>query len=85
MITCRKSSRVGIKVYVQKFYVLDVKISGFDDSQMGKLVKFDKTVSSADRSRFLEYLFKDANVCFVLLFTWTRITNIQMYQLYCLV
>ncbi|KAL3982698.1 hypothetical protein ACH3XW_48160 [Acanthocheilonema viteae] len=42
--------------------VKNIKISEFDGSKMGKLVKFDKAVSCADRSRFLEYLFKDANV-----------------------
>ncbi|VDO26768.1 unnamed protein product [Onchocerca flexuosa] len=40
----------------------NVKISKFDDSQMGKLVRFDKAVSYADRKSFLEYLFRDANV-----------------------
>ncbi|VDM11361.1 unnamed protein product [Wuchereria bancrofti] len=42
--------------------VENIKISEFNNSQMLKLVKFDKTVSSADRSRFLEYLIKNANV-----------------------
>ncbi|EJD75794.1 hypothetical protein LOAG_17131 [Loa loa] len=42
--------------------VKNVKISKFDGSQMGKLVKFDKTVSSANRSGFLKYLFEDANI-----------------------
>uniref|UniRef100_A0A8R1Y1A1 Acetyltransf_18 domain-containing protein n=1 Tax=Onchocerca volvulus TaxID=6282 RepID=A0A8R1Y1A1_ONCVO len=40
----------------------NVKISKFDGSQMGKLVRFDKAVSNADRKSFLEYLFRDANV-----------------------
>uniref|UniRef100_A0A0R3S5G1 Acetyltransf_18 domain-containing protein n=1 Tax=Elaeophora elaphi TaxID=1147741 RepID=A0A0R3S5G1_9BILA len=39
-----------------------IKISEFDGSQMEKLVKFDKAVGSVDRSKFLQYLFKDANI-----------------------
>uniref|UniRef100_A0A915PIK5 YitH acetyltransferase (GNAT) domain-containing protein n=1 Tax=Setaria digitata TaxID=48799 RepID=A0A915PIK5_9BILA len=40
----------------------NIKISEFDGSQMEKIVRFDKAVSSGDRSTFLKYLFKDANV-----------------------
>ncbi|CAG9530185.1 unnamed protein product [Cercopithifilaria johnstoni] len=42
--------------------VKNVKISAFDGSQMENLVKFDKAVGSVDRSKFLEYIFKNANV-----------------------
>ncbi|KAM3725835.1 Glutamate--cysteine ligase [Dirofilaria immitis] len=42
--------------------VRTVKISKFDGSQMGKLVRFDKAVSNTDRRSFLEYIFRDANV-----------------------
>lgn len=64
----------------KNFYVLDVKISEFNGSQMSKVVEFDTAVSNADRSRFLEYLFKDANVRFCNDFYLGN--NIQMYKLY---
>ncbi|VDK78915.1 unnamed protein product [Litomosoides sigmodontis] len=62
--------------------VENVKISEFNGSQMSKVVEFDTAVSSTDRSTFLEYLFKDANVRFYNGFYLD--SNIQMYKIICL-